>query len=95
MRLETDQASFLKRRIRTILPDAEVYLFGSRANDQLRGGDIDILVEGETKLTLQEIREIKIAFYRKFGEQKLDVVAFKRGTASTFRDLVLLDAIRL
>jgi uncharacterized protein len=95
MRLKNNQAEFLKHRIQTILPDADVFLFGSRANDQLKGGDIDILVVDAKKLTFQQIRDIKIAFYKKFGEQRIDIVTCKRDTPSTFRDLVLLEAVRL
>jgi predicted nucleotidyltransferase len=95
MRLKPDQAAFLKHRIQTILPDAEVYLFGSRANDQLKGGDIDILVVDEKKLTFQQLRDIKISFYKKFGEQKLDIVTFEKDKPSTFRDLISLEAIKL
>jgi uncharacterized protein len=95
VRLKNNQAEFLKHRIQTILPDADVFLFGSRANDQLKGGDIDILVVDVKKLTFQQIRDIKIAFYKKFGEQRIDIVTYKRDTPSTFRDLVLLEAVRL
>jgi predicted nucleotidyltransferase len=95
MRLKTSQAEFLKHRIQTILPDAEIFLFGSRANDQLKGGDIDILVVDAKKLTFQQIRDIKISFYKEFGEQRIDIVTCKRDTPSTFRDLVLLEAIQL
>jgi uncharacterized protein len=95
VRLKNNQAEFLKHRIQTILPDADVFLFGSRANDQLKGGDIDILVVDVKKLTFQQIRDIKIAFYKKFGEQRIDIVTCKRDTPSTFRDLVLLEAVRL
>jgi predicted nucleotidyltransferase len=66
------------------LPDADVYLFGSRADDKLSGGDIDILVIGEKALTSQEKRNVNIAFYKKFREQKLDIVSFKKDEPSNF-----------
>lgn len=78
-----------------MLPDADIFLFGSRANDQLKGGDIDILVIDKSKFTFQQIRDVKIAFYKEFGEQKIDIVSFKWDESSTFRDLALLEAIKL
>ena len=44
MRVKSEHVIFFKQSIKKYLPDADVYLFGSRANEKLRGGDIDILV---------------------------------------------------
>jgi predicted nucleotidyltransferase len=41
VRVKKIQAEFLKKSINDYLPDAAVYLIGSRANDKRRGGDID------------------------------------------------------
>ena len=95
MRIKQGQKIFFRKTINAMLPDAEIFLFGSRANDQLKGGDIDILVIGKDKLSLQQIRNLKIAFYKQFGQQKIDIVTFKRDEPSTFRELALLDAVRL
>ena len=43
MRVKNEQVVFLKQSIKKYLPKADVYLIGSRANDKLKGGDIDIL----------------------------------------------------
>jgi len=43
MRLSTQQIQVIKQTTREIFgPEAKVSLFGSRLNDQLRGGDIDL-----------------------------------------------------
>jgi predicted nucleotidyltransferase len=68
LRVKSEHVVFLKQSIKKYLPDADVYLFGSRANEKLKGGDIDILVIGEKTLTFQEKRNVKIAFYKEFGE---------------------------
>jgi len=39
MRLEQEKAQFLKNEIQKVLPEAQVYLFGSRA-DEKKGGVI-------------------------------------------------------
>ena len=95
MRVKNEHAVFLKQSLKKYLPDADVYLIGSRANDMQKGGDIDICVIGEKALTSQEKRNVKIAFYKEFGEQKLDIVSFKKGEPSNFKELALLDSLKL
>ena len=60
---------------KTFGPESKVFLFGSRVNDNLRGGDIDLYIipapetEYEDKEALFLIR-----LYEKIGEQKIDLV---------------------
>jgi predicted nucleotidyltransferase len=95
MRVKNAHAEFLKQSIKAYLPDATIYLIGSRVNDKLKGGDIDILVIGEKELTGQEKRNVKIAFYKKFGERKIDIVTFKKDEPSNFKELALLESVEL
>ena len=95
MRITKKQAEFFKTWIKTRLPKSAVYLFGSRADNCQKGGDIDILVMGERKLTGQEKRDIKIQFYKKFGEQKIDIVSYENNEQSNFKDMVLMEAVEL
>ena len=53
--------------------NASVYLFGSRTDDQKKGGDIDIAILSKL-VNLKEKLEIKYNFYQVFGEQKLDLL---------------------
>jgi predicted nucleotidyltransferase len=95
VRVNIAHVEFIKRSIKRYLPDASVHLIGSRVNDHLKGGDIDILVIGQNTLTGQEKRNIKIAFYKKFGEQKLDLISFKHDDESSFKEYVLLESVEL
>ncbi len=95
MRLNKEIAEFLKKEIRKLLPDAEVYLFGSRTDDTKRGGDIDILVVADRRLTLSEKVKIRVAFYKKFGEQKIDIVSFTREEDSPFKRIALKQGVKL
>ena len=95
MRVKNEQAEFLKQAISRYLPDAAVYLIGSRANDKLKGGDIDILVIAEKELTGQDKRNIKLSFYKEFGEQKVDIVSIKKDEPSNFKELALLESVKL
>jgi predicted nucleotidyltransferase len=95
MRIYPENAEFIKKAVKSYLPDAEVYLFGSRTKDNLKGGDFDVLVLSGRELNNQEKREIKISFYKKFGEQKIDIVSFERNDPAPFKQLALLEAQRL
>jgi predicted nucleotidyltransferase len=95
VRVKNEQAEFLKQSISKYVPDAAIYLIGSRVNDKLRGGDIDILVIAEKELTGQDKRNIKLSFYKEFGEQKVDIVSFKKDEPSNFKELALLESVKL
>ena len=85
----------LKEQIHQCLPSAKVYLFGSRTDDKKRGGDIDILIVGKRILSLQEKRDIKISFYKKFGEQKIDLVSFENEGPNPFKQIAKSEGVLL
>ena len=95
MRVSHKQTDFLRDSVHQYLPDASVYLFGSRADDDKKGGDIDILVMGERKLSPQEKRHVKIEFHKRFGEQKIDIVSFDANDSSSFKELALSESLEL
>jgi uncharacterized protein len=95
MRISAAQQALLSACVHEVLPDARVYLFGSRADDSRRGGDIDILVLGERALTLREKMKIKTALYCRLGDQKIDIVSFAKDSDAPFKSLALSDAIPL
>ena len=95
MRIEKDKIDKLKESILLILPNSEIYLFGSRVYDDKRGGDIDILIIGERELNFIEKGKIEKSFFMEFGEQKLDLVSIKKDVKNSFRDVVLMEAIKL
>lgn len=45
LRLTDKQLNAIRTEIQRVDPDGIVYLFGSRADDNRRGGDIDLFVE--------------------------------------------------
>jgi len=92
MRVPLEQLKFLKIKIQNFSPEAKVYLFGSRLNDNKKGGDIDILILSNTLLTFEQKCAIKNAFDQEYGEQKVDLVNFTFADDATFKKLVLLDA---
>ena len=76
MRLSEKEISTIKNAVLLFDPKAQMYLFGSRANDSAKGGDIDILVISE-KIGFTEKIKIRTAIFDQIEEQKLDLVVKK------------------
>lgn len=70
----------LKDKILSVLPDAVVYLFGSRIDDNRKGGDIDIMILSDRKMSWKEKSMIRWHYFERFGEQKLDIISHEYKT---------------
>ncbi|MGO8755164.1 MAG: nucleotidyltransferase domain-containing protein [Gallionellaceae bacterium] len=77
MRLPSEQAAIIKQIANRVLgvPN-RIWLFGSRVDDTLRGGDIDLLVETDAVLSnrAQAICKIYGAMVMALGERKIDLL---------------------
>ena len=78
MRLTPQQQSAIRTAVaETFGEDANIWLVGSRVDDNKRGGDIDLLIETK-ELELTTIVRAELAFLTKLqmklGEQKIDVL---------------------
>jgi predicted nucleotidyltransferase len=75
-RVEVDDIANAART--TCPPGSRVYLFGSRVDDDRRGGDIDLLVETPQPLPAQQVVSLRNRFtarlYRLIGERRIDVL---------------------
>jgi predicted nucleotidyltransferase len=74
MRLSKEEIDTIKFLAKKYFDTDKVYIFGSRVDDDKKGGDIDIYIETDLKKTLNA----KLAFLRdfelKFGLQKIDLI---------------------
>lgn len=61
---------------------AAVYLFGSRLNDQAKGGDIDLFIESDTQLSLIQRAQIKMKLESQLG-LPVDIVSKYCGAVAT------------
>ena len=60
---------------------AVVRLFGSRVDDSLRGGDIDLHIEADGPIDEWTARDdFKERLFRQIDPQKVDVILHERGT---------------
>ena len=90
MRLSEEEKRIIRESIYSVDPDAEVMLFGSRVNDQAKGGDIDLLCLSQ-KIDRVNHRRIRRQISDRLGGQRVDLLV-KPDTRSAFVRLVLEEA---
>jgi len=76
MRLSEHEISVIKGEAKMQFGEnAKVYIFGSRVDDNKKGGDIDIYIETDVKdeLLIKKIQFL-VDVKNQIGEQKIDVV---------------------
>ncbi len=78
MRLNSEQVAIIKQTAAEVFgADTRVWLFGSRADDRKRGGDIDLLIlpaQTDRAVDLGDKIRFLVQLERQLGEQKIDVV---------------------
>jgi predicted nucleotidyltransferase len=94
MRLSVEEINLLKSNLAELHAKAKLYLFGSRVDDEKRGGDIDLLVVSD-QLTQKDLRLLRIRFFERFGEQKMDIVLDDGTFKNPFVRHILPTAIEL
>lgn len=83
MRLTKQQIQWIAQTVfRLAGTGTAVFLFGSRLNDQAKGGDIDLLIESDTPLSLTHRAQIKMELESQLG-LPVDIVSKTRGAAAT------------
>ena len=93
MRISEYEKDIIVQSIRKHDPEAVVYLFGSRADDSKKGGDIDILILSKKIKSADKIDLIALIF-EKLEEQKIDIV-IAPDTTKPFVKLALEQGILL
>jgi predicted nucleotidyltransferase len=84
MRLSSEEQRQIADAARAVLPSgSRVLLFGSRTDDQRRGGDVDLLVGTTAALpaddTFSLLSRLLAQLYMRLGERRIDVLASVRG----------------
>ena len=74
---------------------ARVWLFGSRCHDEVKGGDLDLLIEHDALPSILQRARIKLALESSLI-MPVDIVGLKRGTPpSAFQRIALATGIQL
>ena len=93
MRISLKMQQYFKKSCQN--DNDKVFLFGSRVDNNKRGGDIDVFILSDKKYNLQVLRKIKTGFMDRFGWQKLDLINWTFKEENTFKTLVMDEAIEL
>ncbi len=93
MRITSEEHQAISDIIRQADTEAMIYLFGSRADDSAKGGDIDLLVLS-SKITLMDKLDILAQLHQRIGVRKIDLVVFP-DTARPFPKMVIETGVRL
>lgn len=77
MRITNLEKKVFLKTIQNYDPIADIYLFGSRVDDSLKGGDIDLLIASDI-LGFSEKISILTDIKRIIGDQKIDLLIMKK-----------------
>jgi predicted nucleotidyltransferase len=93
VRLKDEEKQIILQAIHFVDPHARVYLFGSRVDENGKGGDIDLLVFSR-KMTYGDKLAVKKNIFSTLDEQKIDIVVTKDG-GEPFVQMVLEQGVEL
>ena len=93
MRLKSFEVDAIRHVVLQHDSDAEIYLFGSRVDDQKKGGDIDLLILSGI-MTAADKSKIRSELWQVLGEQKIDLV-LARDTSEPFVRIALNNGVQL
>jgi predicted nucleotidyltransferase len=84
MRISDYEKNSIVNAVSEVDSEAPIWLFGSRTDDNKKGGDIDIAVLSKRIGVMEKIR-IKKAICDKIGEQKIDLLVSSHGNEAFFK----------
>ena len=95
MRLSEIQQKAIKKYFLEVFHDGHIYLFGSRIDDEKKGGDIDLYIDApDTKNLVHKKLDFLVKLKREIGNQKIDVV-FNKGLNRVIDDIAMKEGILL
>jgi predicted nucleotidyltransferase len=88
MRVLKQEINIIKNNILKFDKDAQVYLFGSRVDDNKKGGDIDILIISDL-IKKYDLIKIEYLIFQQIDEQKIDFIISKKNITNNFIKMIL------
>ena len=77
MRLDKNDKNIILSTVESIFGNGKVYLFGSRLDEQKKGGDIDLFIVSEEKSNLFEKKIKVISKLERALHKPIDIVLHK------------------
>ena len=79
MRLTAKEHYAIKKYFFEVFKEGKIYLFGSRVDDNRKGGDIDLYLQIKERENLVSKKlDFLVKLKREIGQQKIDVVFDKK-----------------
>ena len=75
MRLDKKEISIIKFTFKEVFQNGDIYLFGSRIDDNKKGGDIDLYLV--TKYDFNKELEFRVLLQERLEDQKIDIIFSK------------------
>ena len=75
MRLDKKEISIIKSTFKEVFQNGDIYLFGSRIDDNKKGGDIDLYLV--TKYDFDKELEFRVLLQERLEDQKIDIIFSK------------------
>ena len=96
MRLSVAEGREILSAVRMLDADCRVFLYGSRVDPKLAGGDIDLLVISE-RIGFSERVSLLVEIKKRIGEQKIDLLVktAKEAAENTFIQTIKKSAVEL
>ena len=93
MRLTKNEIDTIKETFYEVFKEGEVYLFGSRVDNNKKGGDIDLFIKLPYKIDFNKLLDKKNLFRfkleQKIGEQKIDILVDNNKSSSIKKEAIL------
>ncbi|MGD8780009.1 MAG: nucleotidyltransferase domain-containing protein [Ignavibacteria bacterium] len=93
MRLNDKEILIIKESVKEFDNNARVYLFGSRVDDNKKGGDIDLIIQSD-KINKMQLSKIRWKIFEEIGVQKIDFILTKE-IDTPFKKIAFKKALRL
>lgn len=100
MRLSSKEIAAIKEVTKGVFGDnAVISLFGSRTDDNKKGGDIDLLIQCKSQYSREVLYQLKIKFLvqlkKLIGDQKIDVLINGGQLSKSILETVQKEEVRL
>ncbi|MDR3628507.1 MAG: nucleotidyltransferase domain-containing protein [Ignavibacteriaceae bacterium] len=92
MRLNDKEIIAIRSVVKEFDPKAEIKLFGSRIDDNKKGGDIDLLIISNI-INFSEKLSILIKLKENIGDQKIDILIYDPN--KTFHNIAYKEGVTL
>jgi predicted nucleotidyltransferase len=93
LRITNEEHQAISNTIHQSDAEAMIYLFGSRADDSAKGGDIDLLVLSK-KINLMDKLNILAQLHQRIGARQIDIAIYP-DTTRPFPRMVIQTGVQL